>query len=434
MSHRRGPALLCLLLATVLTLSAAAVSSRGEPRPAVPHSLEEETVHYGETPAVRIIPLTDLERADTQATDGMTVPVDPAEMSAVLAECTLQDGTIIRLYAAAEGRIDGAFARPDQGWFRFVRLSDGTSASAAFAVNPTLTPFDGVLGKTGFLLRYANPAGIYTYDYCWFDPDGSLRTLRATFDPVALDLDGDGTAELAWEIAEWQNSFSFYCRGADGALYQVTPGACLENGGTLVAVEQEGPGPVRLIYRCEDDAGQTSFCAATFQDGALRIEPNIAYVPAAPEDTVAVPDPTAGRTALPHVSVTAPDGRTMDGAGEAAYLDLWSLLWNSPYAAPAGAVVVSTDAPLDEETAYTVTFSDPEAGESFSWSLDAEGVCRFDGIAGNCRLVCTGSGSLPAYCHDVLSLYCEASRTARNYDDQGRWLGWDLVPVQSKAG
>lgn len=56
MSHRRGPALLCLLLATVLTLSAAAVSSRGEPRPAVPHSLEEETVHYGETPAVRIIP------------------------------------------------------------------------------------------------------------------------------------------------------------------------------------------------------------------------------------------------------------------------------------------------------------------------------------------------------------------------------------------
>ena len=89
---------------------------------------------------------------------------------------------------------------------------------------------------------------------------------------------------------------------------------------------------------------------------ALRIEPDIAYVPAAPEDTVAVPDPTAGRTALPHVSVTAPDGRTMDGAGEAAYLDLWSLLWNSPYAAPAGAVVVSTDAPLDEETAYTVTF------------------------------------------------------------------------------
>ena len=124
----------------------------------------------------------------------------------------------------------------------------------------------------------------------------------------------------------------------------------------------------------------------------------------------------------------------MDGAGEAAYLDLWSLLWNSPYAAPAGAVVVSTDAPLDEETAYTVTFSDPEAGETFSWSLDAEGVCRFDGIAGNCRLVCTGSGSLPAYCHDVLSLYCEASRTARNYDDQGRWLGWDLVPAQSKAG
>ena len=61
-------------------------------------------------------------------------------------------------------------------------------------------------------------------------------------------------------------------------------------------------------------------------------------------------------------------------------------------------------------------------------SLDAEGICRLDGIEGNCRMVSTGVGSLPAYCHDVLEIYCRASRTARNYDAQGRWLGWDLVP------
>ena len=155
---------------------------------------------------------------------------------------------------------------------------------------------------------------------------------------------------------------------------------------------------------------------------------DLVYVPASLEDTVPLSDPTAGGGALPHVSITGPDGWTMDGAGEAAYLDLWSLLWNSPYPSSKGAVIVPTDAPLDAETTYTVTFSDPQAGNSFSWSLDAEGICRLDGIEGNCRMVSTGVGSLPAYCHDVLELYCRASRTARNYDAQGRWLGWDLVP------
>ena len=94
-------------------------------------------------------------------------------------------------------------------------------------------------------------------------------------------------------------------------------------------------------------------------------------------------------------------------------------------------MIVPTDAPLDAETTYTVTFSDPQAGNSFSWSLDAEGICRLDGIEGNCRMVSTGVGSLPAYCHDVLELYCRASRTARNYDAQGRWLGWELSRIRS---
>ena len=442
MSHRRGPALLCLLLATVLTVFAAPhLASAGPPaEPAPPQSLNDENIYYEETPAVQIIPLTDLEPVDTLAAtnpfwiEGGTLdPVDPAEMETILAECTLEDNTIVRLYATAEGLIDGAFSRPDQGWIRFVRCYNGEGNPSAFVANPTLTPFDGVMGKSGFLLRSSTALDYYSHDYYWFDEDGTLRMLHAWFDPVALDLDGDGTTELVWEIAEWTTSLSFYCQEADGTVYEVQTGVYI--GGFLEAVEAEGPGPVRLIFRRYDsEAGLWQYHALTLRDGALEVERDIAYVPATLEDAISLPDPTAGRTALPHVSITGPDGWTMDGAGAATYFDLHSQLWDSPFPSPNGTVIVPTDAPLDEETAYTVTFSDPETGDSFSWSLDAEGVCRFDGIEGNCRLVATSAGSLPAYCYNVLAIYCQASRTAQNYDDQGRWLGWDLVedwtPIQ----
>ena len=443
MRQARWPALLCLLLATALTIFAAARSpgSAGTPaEPDPPQSLNGGSAHYEEAPAVQIISLSDLEPVDTLAAtnpfwiEGGTLdPVDPAEMETVLAECTLQDGTIIRLYATAEGLIDGAFSRPGEDWIRFVRCYNGEGDPSAFVANPTLTPFDGVLGKSGFLLRSSTALDYYSHDYYWFDDDGTLRMLHAWFDPVALDLDGDGTTELVWETAEWTTSLSFYCQGADGTVYRVQTGVYV--GGFLEAVEAEGPGPVRLIFRRRGDgAGQWQYHALTLRDGALEVERDIAYVPAAPEDAISLPDPTAGRTALPHVSITAPDSWTMDGAGAATYFDLWSQLWDSPFPSPDGTVIVPTDAPLDESTAYTVTFSDPETGDSFSWSLDAEGVCRFDGVEGNCRLVSTSAGSLPAYCYDVLAIYCDASRTARNYDGQGRWLGWDLVedwsPIQ----
>ena len=439
MTRTRWPALLCLLLTTALTMFAAATSA-AEDTDAPPQSLEDETVHYEESPPVQIIPLSELEPVDTlvaahpsQIGDGILDPVDPAEIETILAECTLQDGTIIRLYAPAEGQIDGAFARPGEGWIRFVRCYNGEGNPSAFVANPTLTPFDGVLGKSGFLLRYAGAQDIYSHDYYWFDADGTLRMLHARFDPVALDLDGDGTTELAWEIAEWTTGMTFYCLAADGTVYEVPVGTYV--GGHPAAVEAEGPGPVRLIFgRHDSKTGLPQYNAGTFRDGALEVERDIAYVPATLEDTISLPDPTAGWTALPHVSITAPDGWTMDGAGAATYFDLHSQLWDSPFPSPNGTVIVPTDAPLDEETAYTVTFSDPETGDSFSWSLDAEGVCRFDGVEGNCRLVSTSAGSLPAYCYDVLAIYCDASRTARNYDEQGRWLGWDLVedwtPIQ----
>lgn len=99
---------------------------------------------------------------------------------------------------------------------------------------------------------------------------GTWQVLTARMDPVALDLDGDGTAELAWEIAEWQGAFSFYFRRTDGAICCVTPSEYIDASGLfLAAVEQEGPGPVRLIYRYHGtDGDQEQFCAVTFRDGA----------------------------------------------------------------------------------------------------------------------------------------------------------------------
>ena len=60
-----------------------------------------------------------------------------------------------------------------------------------------------------------------------------------------------------------------------------------------------------------------------------------------------------------------------------------------------GGVIVPTDAPLDAETTYTVTFSDPADRELLFLVPGREGICRLDGIEGNCRMVSTGVGSLP---------------------------------------
>ena len=129
MWQKRGPALLCLLLATALTVFAAA-RSPARPSGEVPplRTLEEESLLYEETP-VQIISLSDLEPVDTRASanpvwaEGGTLdPVDRAEMASVLAECTLKDNTIVRLYVTPEGLIDGAFSRPGAGWVRFARL------------------------------------------------------------------------------------------------------------------------------------------------------------------------------------------------------------------------------------------------------------------------------------------------------------------------
>ena len=296
---------------------------------------------------------------------------------------------------------------------------------------PPLPPIPAFWGTTAFCCGPTGTAPAFTPMITIGSTlPGSCRSSRPVW--TRWPWTWTGTGRRSWP----GRSPSGGARRTDGTVCRVTPSEYIDTSGLfLAAVEQEGPGPVRLIYRYHSaDEDQEQFCAVTFRDGALEIEMDLVYVPASPEDTIPLPDPTAGGTALPHVSVTGPDGWTMDGAGEAAYLDLWSLLWNSPYPSREGAVIVPTDAPLDAKTAYTVTFSDPETGESFSWSLDAEGICRLDGMEGNCRMVATGAGSLPAYCHDLLAIYCAASRTAQSYDDQGRWLGWDLVAESAAEG
>mgnify|MGYP001192909353 FL=1 len=67
MWQKRGPALLCLLLATALTVFAAARSPAAPPGEVPPpRTLEEESLLYEETP-VQIISLLDLEPVDTRA-------------------------------------------------------------------------------------------------------------------------------------------------------------------------------------------------------------------------------------------------------------------------------------------------------------------------------------------------------------------------------
>lgn len=420
--RKRAPGLVCLLL-----LTAAAVLLAGRPTPAAPPSgpedqeisdtLEEDTLHFDEPSPVRIISLKDLEPADTaaehvfsQGAEDSFLPADPAEMAEILAELYLNDGTCIRLFATAEGLVHGAFLRPGGQWIRFVQLC-GDQGDAAFLQSLSLTSFSGILGKEGFLLRYtAGDLPEYIYDYCWFDETGALQTLRARFDPVALDLDGDAAAELVWETAEWQSCVSFYCQDADGILYQVTPAEFIDSpSASLAAVEREGPGPVRLIYRCRTGGGD-AFCAVTLENDQLYIEENIVYVPAQTETAALPADPTAGMTVPVRLSITGPGGQHLADAGESAVREFQSMLWEGSVHTE-GAVLVPTDAPLNQAAAYTITFT-PQTGDPLSWTMDSQGLCRFSGLEDTYRMISTGLGSLPEWCWDTMALYCAAARTA----------------------
>ena len=414
--RKRAPGLMGLLLLTAAAILLAGRPSADPPvsgpeEQAPPQRLEEDTVYYENQPTVRVISLSDLEPVNTSAQDGsawgaeaLFLPADPAEMTEVLAELHLNDGTCIRLYATAEGLVYGAFLRPGGQWTRFIQLYDGRGDMPDDANGATPTSFSDVLGLEGFLLRTGDPpgGGICRYRYYWFGSDGDLQMVEACLDPVALDLDGDGRTELLYEVAEQRNAVSFFLRTDSGAVYWVQP---FPGAGTLETVERETPGPARLIYRRQLD-GRTSFCAVTLEDGQLRVEEDIVYVPAEVEAAQLPPDPTNKMTASVRVSLTGPDGRTAEQT-DAAAAEFWSMLWGG-----GGAVMVPTDAPLDEVAAYTVTFT-PEAGEALSWTLDDQGVCRITGLEGTCRMLSTGPGSLPEWCWDTMGLHLAAAGTAR---------------------
>lgn len=418
--RKRAPGLVCLLLVT-----AAAVLLAGRPTAAPgsdPHGetvqiLDEEAALHEDPSPVRIISLEELEPENTAAKDhplwnseALFLPADASEMAKILAEVNLNDGTCIRLYATAEGLVYGAFLRPGGQWTRFDQLYDGRGEMPDYTAGATLTAFSDVLGEDGFLLRTGRPpgAGIYTYRFYWFDSAGELQVIEPYFDPVLLDLGGGAEAELVYEVAEWWNSLTFYHRAENGAIYRVTPGQYIMGGGTaLAAVEAEGPGPARLIFRYRQEAGGAEkFCAVTLGSDALEIEMDIVYVPAETEAEALPADPTEKGEIPVRLSVTGPGGRTVEDAGEAAAEEFWFMLWSG-----SGAVIVPTDAPLDQETACTVTFT-PETGEPVSWTLDDQGVCRFTGLEGNYRMVCSSLGSLPEWCRATMELYLDAAATA----------------------
>lgn len=417
--RKRAPGLLCLLL-----LTAAAVILAGRPTsdalsPPLEEQdpvqiLEEDTVHYEDQPTVQLIPLSDLTAVDTDPEQVLLgewaglQTAEASEMAEVLSQLYLQDGTCIRLYVTAESLVYGAFLRPGGQWTRFCRLYGGEGSTTAFVQNLSLTSFSGILGKDGFLVRRtAHSLREHVYDYYWFDVSGNLQMLRAQFDPVVLDLNGDGTTELIWELAQWRSATTIYCQASDGVIYQVHPNTY--GGSSLLTVEREGPGPARLIYRCEED-GRETFCAVTMEDDQLRIERNIVYVPA---QTAAVPlpaDPTEKMGLPVRLSVTGPDEQGVENAGDMAAWEFQSMLWEGDGVHTQGAVLVPTDAPLNEAAAYTVTFTS-ENGDALSWTLDDQGVCRLTGLEGTYRMISTGLGSLPEWCWATMALYCNGGGT-----------------------
>ena len=156
---------------------------------------------------------------------------------------------------------------------------------------------------------------------------------------------------------------TFYCLAADGTVYEVPVGTYV--GGHPAAVEAVGPrpGPADLRPLRQQDRPAAVQCGHLPGRGAgggagHRLRPRDAggrHLPAGPHGGADGPAPCVHHR---------PRRLDMDGAGAATYFDLHSQLWDSPFPSPSGTVIVPTDAPLDEETAYTVTFSDPETGDS----------------------------------------------------------------------
>lgn len=431
MRQKRTLGLACLLLATVLAIGLAGPAAARpieEEEPLYPN-IEESGVLDPEAPQVQIISLADLEPMETGAAallqsggEDLT-PADPAEMGTTLAELTLKDGTIIRLYATAEGRFDGAFLRPGGAWTRFIRLYDGSTGRSC-AVGATLTAFSGVLEHDGFLLRTnGHSTEFFDYHYFWFDGSGELQMLSAYMDPVSLDMDGDGRDELVYNFNDWWGPLSFYYQREDGSVCRVMPAAYLDQLDIhLAAVDAQGEGPVRLICRCWEGT-EERLCAVTFQEEALWLEWDIdGALEETPEDAVTMPElPNPAYAPWSHVAIAAPDGWVMDGAGHEVSTGIWLMLrWFGE------TVLVPSDQPLDGKRAYTVTVT-PGEGDPIVWSMDPGGVCRISGMEGDYRILRTGSGSPAAYCCDLLKIYCDASRTSRDYDEAGRWLGRSLA-------
>ncbi len=410
LTRTRWGAILCMALITAAVIGWTAVSAgTGEP---VPHT-EPET----DAPRVQIIPLRDLEPWDTDPSAeenwgsewGAYQAVDEEDMAATLAETTLSDGTIVRLYATAQGLIDGAFSRPGEGWICFVHLFRGGDLGPNYADGATLTAYEDVMGRDGFLLRtdgYHLEA--YDYWYYWFDEGGALQVLRAGTDPVSLDMDGDGDEELAFHFDQFRSAFSFYFE-RDGHIYR----AELGSGGQTRGLERDESGALRLIFAPSGtDQGET-LCALTFTGDALQLETGVSWEEEAQTVSLALPD--AGEQAV-WASITGPDGWMMDGSGDAC-TQLLHLLQ--------GPVLVPADEALDEQAAYSAVLALAD-GTQLTWTMDPQGRCRFSSLPGTYQLLRTQGGSPPGYCYELLALYCQASRTSRDYQD-GHWTGGSLA-------
>lgn len=157
--------------------------------PAIPAPLPD-----GEPAA--IISLQDLEPYTAEAVTVEKHTGDYEDSHENRLENWLFDGHNVMIYRSTDGNIYAAEQREDGTMDVFLTVND--EASISF--------FHGLFGHDGFCIDFSGKYGEHTYgpvrDYYYFTGDGALALLarcetHAEGDPMIVDLDGDGTSELA---------------------------------------------------------------------------------------------------------------------------------------------------------------------------------------------------------------------------------------------
>ena len=204
--------------------------------------------------------------------------MDESDITEILAEAE-SDGVKMLFYRAYSGDIWGAWMEEDGSVHRFIQAYDAQEPwgyESGFSVEP----FQNLFGRDGFVMGYSLGASYRAYDYYFFNEGGDVELLAScTNNHIAVDLDGDGNAELLYfsYVSTGLRPY-FYLQREDG-LYQVDVTALLydtflgwSNIQSDGSVSQDENGPyLPLTFRLCEDAAEYS-CRVRYTGGALVVE------------------------------------------------------------------------------------------------------------------------------------------------------------------